>query len=86
MESKKQWHLTITNNETGEVLRDLDTCAIIGACDVDENTTACLSLLAGSALDVFATLETAEDAIKGTYTKYPQLLTLKRVAETTENN
>jgi hypothetical protein len=33
-----KYHITITDNETGEVLVDQDTVAIIGACDAGEAT------------------------------------------------
>ena len=81
MENKKKWHLTIINNETGKVERDLASGIIIGACDVDEETTACFSFVAGRRTDVFATLETAEEAIKKTYSKHPELLLMKKLSE-----
>ena len=37
---KKPFHITITNNETGEVLHNDDTALIIGAWDSEDNTTS----------------------------------------------
>lgn len=34
----KKFHLTITNNITGEIEKELDTDAIIGAMNTDEST------------------------------------------------
>lgn len=36
---RKPYHLTITDNITGEVYRDVDIDALIGAMHVDENET-----------------------------------------------
>lgn len=36
---RKPYHLTITDNRTGEVYRDTDADALIGAIHTDENET-----------------------------------------------
>lgn len=82
MENKKKWHLTIVNNETGEVLRDLDTGVIVGACDVDEDNTGVFSLICGSGAEVLATLMCAEETIENTYKKHPDVKVLKAIVET----
>ena len=77
MESTKKCHLTINDNETGKVERDLDTGIIIGAADVDEETTAVFSFICGSCSDVLTTLLGAEEAIEKTYKSAPKLRPLK---------
>lgn len=64
----KKFHITIKNNETGEILRDLDTCAIIGAFDVDEEGTGCLVCTACNAIELAATADAAVTAaLKATH-------------------
>ena len=54
------FHITITNNETGETLADLDSCAIIGAIDVEEKGTREIAMFDCNGIVLAAT---AADAI-----------------------
>jgi len=49
-ETKKKFHITLTDNETGETLIDSDTSAIIGAFDLGEGNTGSLYALACNGL------------------------------------
>lgn len=55
-ETKKRYHITITDNETGEIKCDSDSAAIIGAYDTDNNATACLCSLACDGMVLSATI------------------------------
>lgn len=63
-ETKKKYHITVTDNETGETFIDCDTSAIIGAFDKDENDTGSLFALACTgdvtACTIAGTLETLQ--------------------------
>lgn len=50
----EKFHITIKNNETGEILVDDDTCAIIGALDRGEGT-GCLGFTVCGPVDLAAT-------------------------------
>lgn len=64
----KKFHITIRNNETGEILHDLDTCVIIGAFDVDEEATGRLVYTACNAIELEATATAAVlAALKATH-------------------
>lgn len=60
---KMPFHLVITNNETGEVIHELDMCALIGAAQTAENNTVSISLTACNVLELAATIAGAQKAI-----------------------
>lgn len=51
----KKFHITITDNETGETIVDQDTKAIIGAFDSDEDSTAGMGFTHCNATELLAT-------------------------------
>ena len=57
------YHITITENETGEKYLEMDACVIIGACGDDEQATMLVSCdcngqqLLGTILTAFRALE-----------------------------
>lgn len=57
-----KFHITITDNETGETLKEADACAIIGACNEDKHT-ASIVLSQCSTLDLLSTLRGVSAAI-----------------------
>ena len=63
-QKKKPFHITITNNETGEVLRDDDTQAIIASWDADKQHTQGCILLKGSGKVLTATIAGAVQNLK----------------------
>lgn len=63
----KHYHLTITDNATGEIMREIDTDAIIGAAD-DGDGTAIFCITRCGLVELAATctgaLKAAEDAME----------------------
>lgn len=71
MEAKKTrermpFHMVITNNETGEVIQELDMCALIGAAQTTKNNTVSIGLTACNALELVAAIAGAQEAIAAT--------------------
>ena len=62
---KAKFHLTIKDNETGEVLHDVDTCVILGAFDLDEKEAACVGFTACDTMTLVGAIA-GMDAIKRT--------------------
>lgn len=56
------FHITITNNETGNVLDDFDTKALIGAYDKDEDITCGFHRIHCSPVELAAVITQAIDA------------------------
>lgn len=82
------FHITITQD--GETKLDLDTKAIIGAFDQDEETTTGFALIdKASATELAAVIDTAEQEIKTILEECPSVVTLRLMAklkEVTEAN
>lgn len=77
MEDKKmKFHITVTDNETGEKLHDSDACAIIGAFNDGEYTQGLGSVYCG-AEDILFAVEVAEEVIEGFMERHPELLLLR---------
>ena len=68
-----RFHITITDNKTGEVIRDLDTCAIIGAVDVDERTGV-MVLTECNNLELAATAAGALEAVDKATSDMPDFI------------
>ena len=88
------FHLTITDNETGETVRDLDFDAIIGAVHLSEAMSGGLILSHCSTLALAETVSSAERVVERTLKEDPMLCLAKLVCtatveeetEETENN
>lgn len=73
MEDKKmKFHITITDNETGETLKDSDACCIIGAFNQGEYTAG-MAITCCTAPDLAITINGAEDAINHIKSEHPEL-------------
>lgn len=68
----KKFHIRISNNETGEVLQEADTCAIIGGYVNDEGAVGML-LTHCSPLDHARAINAAESAVNASYRARPEL-------------
>lgn len=79
---KMKFHLTITDNETGETLHDGDAAAIIGGV-YEEDHNAAMLYSNCSALEMAQTLARAEDAVQKTYEDHPELRLLASMAHLT---
>lgn len=59
----KKFHITITNNDTGEAIHDHDTNAIIGAVALDE-TVRGITLANCTAVEMANTISAAQKTIE----------------------
>lgn len=80
----KKFHITITDNETGETLKEADACAIIGACDEGEHT-ACIVLSKCGPMDLLNTLRGASNAIDRCLEDEPILHALYEATKKNDN-
>ena len=76
----KNYHITITDNEKGKVIHDLDTEGIIFAIYGEEHTSAG-TLAEGDANVVLNLLNAAEHAVAEVYKKNPELLLVKMLGK-----
>lgn len=79
----KKFHITIKNNETGEITHDLDTSAIVAGI-LDDDGSYSVSATSCNALELLQTVNSAEKAINLIYKKRPELLVLKLMVAHTE--
>lgn len=77
-EKKMKFHITITDNETGETLKDRDACCIIGACNVGEYTEG-MALVHCSAPDLANAINGAEKSINHMKSEHPELELLLKI-------
>lgn len=79
MEDKKmKFHITITDNETGETLKDCDACCIIGACNEGEHT-AVLAALHCTATDLANAIDGTEEAVAHVKRENPEVEMLMKL-------
>lgn len=73
-ETKKMpFHLTITDNETGEIVRELDTDAIIGAANTSEEGAAGICVTRCSGQTLANTFVAVESMLEHMMNKEPML-------------
>ena len=83
---REGFHITITNNKTGETLHDADVCAIIGAFN-DGARTGCVCLTSCDAFDIAHTIDGVEDVIQNVYNDHPEIrLFVEMLAKMTQEN
>lgn len=81
---KLKFHLTVTHNETGEAVHDVDINAFIGAVGEADGPGA-IFLTECSLLDMAFTVMAAKRAIETAYAKHPGLPVLVEDIEATIN-
>lgn len=59
---KNKYHITITNNETGQIVYDSDICAFIGSINSGAETSECV-LTNCNRLQLCTTIKYAERAV-----------------------
>lgn len=69
---KMRFHISITDNETGEVLLDSDACAIIGGVNTGKSTID-ISVVCCDTFDVVRALVTTEEVVKQNYIDHPEI-------------
>jgi hypothetical protein len=67
-----KFHITITNNETGAVERDLDVYGIVAGLDLGDKTVS-MNLLYGSAADYAQIARAAEKAVARVLGENPEV-------------
>ena len=66
----KNFHITIADNETGEILTDEQTNCIIGAYSLEEKETG-ISYIRDNDIAIAATIMAIKDTIQKIYKKIP---------------
>lgn len=79
MNTQKRFHITLTDNMTGEVYRDQDVDAIIGAIHVDEDKTGGLFLSYCPGIALAQTLDALKTTLKSAYSENPELEVLEAI-------
>ena len=79
-----KFHITITNNETGEILHDNDTAAIIGAYAFANGAYA-IGLTACNGITLMATINTAEHVVKRLLEEHPMSKAIYGLIKAAEN-
>lgn len=78
METKK-YHITIKENETGEVHYDFDSNIILGAVYLEDGEIASVAAAHGSTFDVAATIDAVNTVIKKVGEHDPMALLLSKL-------
>lgn len=81
----KKFHITIKNNETGEIIHNVDTDAIIGAVH-EEGKTAAIGLTACNGATLLETASATKKVLKEITSKSPMLSILDILENLAENN
>lgn len=80
----KKFHITIKNNETGEITHDLDTSAIVAGI-LDDDGSYAVSATSCDAFGLLNAISSAEKAIDHLLKRHPELLILKTIMEKSED-
>lgn len=80
----KKFHITIKNNETGEITHDLDTNAIVAGI-LDDDGAYAVGITHCDSLGLLQAINSAENLITSMYKKHPELLILKLMVDRTED-
>lgn len=72
---KMKFHVTITDNETGEALYDRDACAVLASINSGDGVIMHESLACNS-LDFAFTLNTAQNLVRKVVNEHPEIALL----------
>ena len=75
-----KFHITIKNNETGEIMHDSDTKAILGAFD-SQDKTECIAALECNPVTLASTLNGAECVLDDIRNKFPEADALSKLID-----
>lgn len=85
--TRKTYHVVITDDQTGEVTHDMHACCIIAAFSDGERTGVCNVALRASTVDVAHTVAGAKQAVAMTCKHSPMVEALAElIAATTEED
>lgn len=73
MENKAKFHVTITDNETNEVLHDCDTQVVLATIDEDENNIQCIAFTNCDTLTLISAIDSLEGLKKKVLDDNPSL-------------
>ena len=76
---KMKFHITITNNETGETLCNADAGVIIAAIEEGEGKVRQFAACEGSPVALGSTILSAEELVKNLYNRHPELELLNTI-------
>lgn len=75
----KRYHITIKENETGKIHYDEDTNIIIGAMHLGEQGVASIAAILGNTMEVAATMDGVNSAIKSVGKQDPMALFISKL-------
>lgn len=75
-----KFHITIKDNETGEILHDSDTKAIIGAFD-SQDKTECIATIACNPMTLASTVNGVKSVLEVIIDKYPEANALSELID-----
>lgn len=81
----KKFHITIKDNETGKIIHNVDTDAIIGAVH-EEGKTAGIGLTACNGVALLETMSATKKVLKKMTSENPLLSMLDTLENLTKNN
>jgi hypothetical protein len=76
---EKKFHITITDNKSGRVIQEADTCAIIGGYTVDDGSNG-MCIVSCNSANLARAVNAAEAAVDAIYQKNPELKLLALMA------
>ena len=80
-----KFHITITDNETNEILHEADTGAIIGAYALDDGAYS-VAKIACDGLTLLTTIESAKTAIEHCMEDIPVMKLLSKLYDRVKKN
>lgn len=72
----KRFHITIKDNETGEIKIEHDANVILGSCVLNEHQTTTIVAIKGNAYDIAIAMDAVHAAIKQAGEQCPEALLL----------
>lgn len=73
MENKAKFHVTITNNETNEVLHDCDTQVVLASLSGDENSIQCITFTHCDTVTLVSVIDSLETIKRNVLDDNPSL-------------
>lgn len=81
---KMPFHFVLTDNETGEVIHDIDICAIIGGFAAEGGRSCTMALTKCNIFSFASAMRDAEEAVETMKANHPELALLMQIAKMRE--